>query len=60
MAIIWNKNEEPTIEPIDSAEEMAEWTEASMADLGELLYDEDDDMGEAKVWIKNNKKGFGN
>ena len=63
MAIIWNRSEEPAqepiVEPIANEEEMKEWTETSAADLGELLYDEDDDMEGAKVWVKN-KKGFGN
>lgn len=62
MAIIWNRFEEPAqkpiVEPISSEEEMQEWTEASMADLGEMLYGDEEEMGEAKVWKKTSGKGF--
>jgi len=74
MAILWNRTEEPAkepepvveavsepvVEPIDTEEEMQEWVEASAADLGEMLYGDEEEMGEAKVWKKTSKKGFGN
>jgi hypothetical protein len=64
MAIIWNRSEEPAqepiVEPISNEEEMKEWIEASAADLGEMLYGDEEELGEAKVFKKTSKKGFGN
>lgn len=79
MAIIWESRREPSeepteiISPIASQDDLADWTESSMDDLGDLLYgDEDDEDNEAmdvevgeeleaaRPFVRQSGKGFGN
>lgn len=80
MAIIWEPRFEPSeepkeiIEPIDSEDDLMEWTESSMEALGDLLYGNDEgnendetvdmeiteELEAAKSFMRQGGQGFGN
>ena len=80
MAIIWEPRFEPsqepeeTIKPLSSEEDLLDWTANSMADLGDILYsddesDEDDEamdveitqeLEAARPFVRSGGQGFGN